>query len=253
MNTENNIAHPDHGTASRDAVSFYDELWANTKRVDQHHKCRILAIERALASLPPTVNGSRKILELGSGSGIVAAVLARYGTVTGVDQSSVGVDISRSAIPNGTFIVGTLPDIPVASSDFDVCVMTQVIEHLTPLAQHQVLHNALSKVKPGGSMIVTTPNKPVSNAMRFARGELQPIENWFTALELKTIMQKAGWDVKDTSFAFSFFPVAASRFTAVRAIRFLAYDTLALRRPIERMMSSRPLGDTIVVSAQRPR
>lgn len=51
MKTENNIPHPDHGTTSVDAVTFYDDLWANTNRVDQHHKCRILAIERALAKL----------------------------------------------------------------------------------------------------------------------------------------------------------------------------------------------------------
>ena len=253
MNTDNKIAHPDHGaTPLVDAVSFYDDLWANTKRVDQHHKCRILAIERALGNLPPVNKGARQILELGSGSGIVAAVLARYGAVTGVDQSSVGVDISKKTVPGGTFVVGTLPDIPVRRSDFDVCVMTQVIEHLTPAAQREVLHNVLAKVKPGGAMIVTTPNKPVSNAMRFARGELQPIENWFNAKELQELLKNSGWKVKHTSFAFSFFPVAASRFVGARALRFSAYDVLGLRRPIERIMSSSSRGDTIVVTAQRP-
>ena len=252
MITKNNIAHPDHGTASHDAVNFYDELWANTKRVDQHHKCRMLAIERALANLPSSHNGVQKILELGSGSGIVAAMLSRYGIVTGVDQSSVGVAISTKAIPNGTFVVGTLPDIPVKESGFDVCVMTQVIEHLSPAAQNEVLHNAYTKVKSGGTMIVTTPNKPISNAMRFARGELQPIENWFNAEELQSLLQKTGWIVKDTTFSFSFFPVSASRFVAVRALRFLAYDILGLRRMIENLMQRRPRGDTIVIMAQRP-
>ena len=252
MNTENNIAHPDHGkTPSQDAVSFYDDLWANTKRIDQHHKCRILAIERALSNLPTVISGTRQILELGSGSGIVAAVLARYGVVTGVDQSSVGIDISRKTVPSGTFVVGTLPDIPVKRSDFDVCVMTQVIEHLTPAAQREVLRNAITKVKPGGAIIITTPNKPVSNAMRFARGELQPIENWFDAKELRELLKESSWKVKDTSFAFSFLPVAASRFVGARALRFLAYDLLGLRRPIEHIMSSQSRGDTIVVTAQR--
>lgn len=253
MNTDNKITHPDHGTTSLvDAVSFYDDLWANTKRVDQHHKCRILAIERALGSLPPVSKGSRQILELGSGSGIVAAVLARYGIVTGVDQSSVGVDIAKRTVVGGTFVVGKLPDIPVKRADFDVCVMTQVIEHLTPAAQREVLRNALAKVKPGGTLIVTTPNKPVSNAMRFARGELQPIENWFNAKELQDLLVDTGWQIKDTSFAFSFFPVAASRFVAVRMLRYLAYDVLGLRRLIEHTVSSHPRGDTIAITAHRP-
>lgn len=253
MKTEINIPHPDHGTTpSVDAVTFYDDLWANTKRVDQHHKCRILAIERTLAKLPRKNNETRHILELGSGSGIVAAVLARYGTVTGVDQSSVGVDISKTNVPGGAFVVGSLPDIPVTRNDFDVCVMTQVIEHLSPAAQREVLRNALTKVKSGGAIIVTTPNKPISNAMRFARGELQPIENWFNAKELEDLLRNSGWIVEETSFAFSFFPVASSRFFAVRALRYLAYDLLCLRGPIEKLMQNRPRGDTIVLTAARP-
>ena len=253
MKTENNIPHPDHGTTpSVDAVTFYDDLWANTNRVDQHHKCRILAIERALAKLSGKNTNAQHILELGSGSGIVAAVLARYGTVTGVDQSSVGVEISKKSISDGTFVVGTLPDIPVTRNDFDICVMTQVIEHLSTVAQHEVLRNAFVKVKPGGSIIVTTPNKPVSNAMRFALGELQPIENWFNAKELGDLLRKTGWTVKETIFAFSFFPVASSRFLAVRALRYLAYDLLCLRGPIEKVMENYPRGDTIVITATRP-
>ena len=253
MNTENNMTHPDHGsTSSVDAVMFYDDLWANTKRVDQHHKCRILAIERALETLPPRSNGTRHILELGSGSGIVAAVLSRYGAVTGVDQSSVGVDISKKSIAGGTFVVGTLPDIPVTRADFDIVVMTQVIEHLSPIAQLEVLSNSLAKTKLGGTIIVTTPNKPVSNAMRFARGELQPIENWFNAKEIQDLLEDSGWIVKNTSFAFSFFPVNSSRFIAVRALRYLVYDILRLRKLIESMMSIHPRGDTIVITARRP-
>jgi 2-polyprenyl-3-methyl-5-hydroxy-6-metoxy-1,4-benzoquinol methylase len=252
VNTKNNISHPDHGTTtSVDAVEFYDDLWANTTRIDQHHKCRILAIERVLAKLLKNSKGTPTILELGSGSGIVAAVLSKYGSITGVDQSSVGVDISRNNVAGGTFVVGTLPDIPVNRKDFDVCVMTQVIEHLSESAQYEVLQNSLAKVKPGGMIIVTTPNKPVSNAMRFARGELQPLENWFAATEIENLLKKSGWRVLETSFAFSFFPITASRSIVFRGLRYLSYDLLFLRRPIEWAMSRFPRGDTIVTVAQR--
>ncbi len=253
MSTKQNSSHPDHGTASVDAVSFYDDLWANTSRIDQHHKCRILAIERVLEKLLKNNAGSPQILELGSGSGIVAEVLAKYGAVTGVDQSSVGVDISRKNIPNGTFMVGSLPDIPVSRNDFDVCIMTQVIEHLSESAQREVLKNILAKVKPGGALIVTTPNKPVSNAMRFARGELQPIENWFNATELEELLRKSGWTVHETTFAFSFFPIMSSRSFVFRGLRYLTYDLIYLRRLIEGVMSRYPKGDTIVTVARRPR
>jgi SAM-dependent methyltransferase len=245
------VQQQERDTSAVDAVRFYDDLWRKTRRVDQHHKCRIVAIERMIASLPRNGRLVGHILELGSGSGIVAAVLARYGDVTGVDQSSVGVEIARRSV-KGKFVVGTLPEIPVEEESFDLCVMTQVIEHLSPGAQVQVLRNAWRKVKPGGALLVTTPNRPVSTAMRFARGELQPVENWFDTVELRELLMKTGWRPGETMYAFSFFPVAASRFTWVRALRFLAYDVLHLRQPIERIFARSGYGDTIVSMAYRP-
>lgn len=232
------------------SVAFYDALWGRTWRLDQHHKCRIHAIERMLALVPTPTSGRRRILELGCGAGQIARVLARYGDVTGIDQSAVGIARAREVAP-GEYLVATLPDIPVADERFDVCVLSQVIEHFEPAAQEMLLANARRKLRPGGHLIVTTPNRPVSAAMRFPPGELQPIENWLDQAELTELLRRLGWSVVRTRFAFSFLPVTASKFLPLRLVRFLLYDLLRLRDMIEDRLAERGAGDCVVVLATR--
>ena len=236
--------------SSETSVRFYDTLWATERRVDQHHKCRIHAIARMLERVPPPADRERRLLELGCGSGMVAALLARYGAVTGIDQSEVGIAAAR-ARTRGTFVVGMLPEIALDEGDFDVCVMSQVIEHFADANQALLLRNAARKVKAGGHLIVTTPNRPVSSRMQFRPGELQPIENWLEPAALHELLRRTGWRPVSTRFAFNFLPVWASRDVRLRALRFAAYDVLRLRNPIEDALAHRGRGDCTVVLAEK--
>lgn len=237
-------------TSTQASIDFYDTLWSATTRVDQHHKCRGRAIENIMRALPAPTDRCRAILELGCGSGIISALLARHGDVTGIDQSSAGVEAARASVA-GRFEIGMLPDIAIDARDFDVCVLTQVIEHFTDDNQMALLQNARAVVRPGGHLILTTPNRPVSERMRFARGELQPIENWLDTADLHALLAKAGWRVLQTSYAFNFLPVLASRLPVFRGARYLAYDVLGLRNVVEGLLESRPGGDTTVVLATK--
>ncbi len=236
-------------TSTQASIDFYDTLWSATTRVDQHHKCRGRAIENIMRALPAPADRRRRIIELGSGSGIISALLARYGEITGLDQSSAGVEAARAAVPGGRFEIGILPDVKIDARDFDVCVLTQVIEHFSDENQTTLLQNARAIVRPGGHLIITTPNRPISERMRFARGELQPIENWLDTAGLHALLAKTGWRVQQTSYAFNFLPVLASRLPVFRGARYLAYDLLGLRDMVEGLLERRPGGDTTVVLA----
>ena len=235
-------------TTTQASIDFYDTLWSATTRVDQHHKCRGRSIENILRALPVPTDHRRTILELGCGSGIISALLARYGDVTGLDQSRAGVEAARASV-KGRFEIGILPDIGIDTRDFDVCVLTQVIEHFSDENQTKLLENARALVRPGGHLILTTPNRPISERMRFAKGELQPIENWLDTAGLHALLAKTGWRVEQTSYAFNFLPVLASRLPVFRGARYLAYDVLRLRNVVEGLLESRPVGDTTVVLA----
>jgi len=236
--------------AASTSVAFYDALWARTWRLDQHHKCRMRAIERMLARLPRPPARRARLLELGCGAGQVSRMLARHGDVTGIDQSPVGIERARATAP-GEYHVAVLPMIPVPDEAFEVCVLSQVLEHFAPGEQTALLVNVRRKVRPGGHLVVTTPNRPVSMAMRFRAGELQPVENWLEPAELTALLGRCGWSVVQVRFAFSFLPVAASRYPMLRVLRFLVYDVLRLRDRIEESLAQRGRGDCTVVLARR--
>ena len=241
------IEHPaGKSLVTESSVPFYDALWTRTKRADQHHKCRMHVIDRLLAALPP-LDHPRRILELGCGSGIVSEFLAAHGEVTGVDQSPVGIEKARSRC-QGTFIVGTLPELSVPG-EFDLCVLTQVIEHFNDRDQVRLLQNARRVVRAGGHLIVTTPNRPVASRVYLRPGEPEPIENWLALDGLQSLLRQTGWEPGTTRFAFSFLPVLASRYQLARAARFLMYDVLRLRTMIEDLTSPLAVGDCVAVLA----
>lgn len=238
-------------TSNDTSVQFYDALWRRTNRMDQHHKCRIRGIEKMIERLPATGSARLRILEPGCGSGLVSEVLSRYGEVTGIDQSPVGVETARRHV-RGRFSVGVLPDLETRESEFDLCVLSQVLEHCEITDQVKLLENVHEKVRRGGHVIVTTPNKNVATRVRLRPGEREPIENWLSPEELRELLDRAGWEVRVTRFLFSFFPILASRYRLVRALRYLSYDVLRLRNVVEDLASPYGFGDcTIVLAVKR--
>jgi len=231
-----------------ESVAFYDTLWTRTHRVDQHHKCRMRAIESMLRVA--RLRSGARILEPACGSGIISDLLARYGEVTGIDQSRVGIAKACARV-RGRFIVGTLPQFPTLETDFDICVLSQIIEHFGDADRILLMRNVHEKIRPGGHLIVTTPNRPVSSSVRLAAGEREPIENWLDVTELHQLLAETGWRVLATRFAFNFFPVFASRHAWVRALRYVVYDVLRLRNVVEDFTASFGRGDCTVVLAVR--
>lgn len=241
------MSMPDNEVPS---VDFYDSLWARTHRVDQHHKCRAHAIRKFLTLILGDRTEPFKILEPGCGSGIISKTLADFGEVTGIDQSTVGIRKAKQAV-TGRFIIDSLPDFEVNDIHFDVCVLSQVLEHFQNDEQVRLLRNIHSHVREGGYLIIATPNQYISSRMTFKPGELQPIENWLTLQSLTRLLESTGWHVEKVIFSFSFFPILMSRFPWLRPIRYLLYQVLHLRGFAEDLMESWGIGDCTMALAVR--
>ena len=103
-------------------------------------------------------NKDIKILEIGSGLGYLTYSLNKEGYCT------VGVDISNEAISRSCKLYGDYyeaGDIFVISGNrkkqYDCVIMTELIEHVVnPI---KFIECALSMLKDGGKLIITTPNK----------------------------------------------------------------------------------------------
>ncbi len=106
----------------------------------------------------------KKLIEFGCATGAAANLLADYGfNVYSTDVSRYAVDMAKKNYPDIKFSVQDMQKLFTRDRDFDIVVAFDVIEHLKD--PKIALMNAYKILKPGGSIILTTPNdyKHMSN------------------------------------------------------------------------------------------
>src|SRR6185369_6112929 len=120
------------------------------------HRCKLLAIDRHL----PARSGDR-ILDLGCGSGVVANHLASAGgRVTAIDGNVEAIRFASTQfrLPNLEFRAGLLEDLVLPAESFDRVYCLEVVEHLYQHQIHELLAKVLWLLRPGGRLLLTTPN-----------------------------------------------------------------------------------------------
>lgn len=133
------------------------------------------------------------VLEAGSGEGYGANMIADVATrVIGLDYDTSAVEHVRAAYPRVEMIQGNLADLPLVDASVDVVVNFQVIEHLWD--QGQFLRECLRVLRPGGQLLISTPNR-----ITFSPGRDTPLNPFHTrelnATELAELLEQAGFRV----------------------------------------------------------
>lgn len=120
-------------------------------------------------------SGNGRLLEVGCGDGDFLSMAEAEGwQVTGVEYSQAACERARGRLKNGEVIRGELSQAALPADQFDLCVISDVLEHVrAPLDFLQEIHRVL---KPGGALFVATPSIDSWSA-RFLR------QNW---MEFKT-------------------------------------------------------------------
>ncbi len=98
-----------------------------------------------------------RLLEIGCGDGdfLVTAQAAGW-QVTGVDYSASACEKARLRLNHGEVLCGELQPDRFAAEQFDLCVLSDVIEHVrSPLDFLKEIHRLL---KPGGTLFIATPS-----------------------------------------------------------------------------------------------
>lgn len=118
------------------------------------------AVYRWVAQQPALVRDAT-VVEAGSGEGYGADLLRAAGArmVLALEHDEVTARHSASAYPSVATARANLAAIPVAHATADLLVCLQVVEHLWDL--RGFLRDAVRVLRPGGTAVVSTPNRPV--------------------------------------------------------------------------------------------
>ena len=141
-------------------------------------------------------NQAGRLLEVGCGDGDFLELAENHGwEVTGVEYSAVACDRARQRLKRGKVIQGELAPGSFAEEQFDLCVLSDVLEHVrSPL---QFLREAHRVLRPGGTLFIATPSTDSwsarllrQNWMEFKAEHLV----YFDSQTLQTALIKAGFE-----------------------------------------------------------
>lgn len=119
-----------------------------------YQRCQF-AYEYAL----PVIKG-KKVLDVGCGNAYGTALMAKDALeITGVDYDQATINDNKNkyaGITNLNFKQGAVPPLPLPDFSYDVVTAFQFIEHIEN--RKVFLKECLRVLKPGGILLVTTPN-----------------------------------------------------------------------------------------------
>ena len=141
----------------------------------------ILGYLRSLGLERPT------ILDMGCGMGWFAARLARFGPTTGIDLCEEAIARAKSKFPQVTLMAGNVLRMTLPEKHFDVVVSQEVIAHVPD--QSGYVERAARVLKPGGYLILTTPNPLVHKRVSWAPIPPGHIEQWLSRRNLKCLLR----------------------------------------------------------------
>jgi SAM-dependent methyltransferase len=135
---------------------------------------------------------SIRILEIGSGSGYLTYSIAQRGfTITGLDVSAQAIENATRLYGNHYLCADLFAYSRAHAEQFDLVIMTEVIEHVT--APRDFLAAAQRLLKPGGRLLVTTPDRAAFPAGAVWQTEYPPVHYWwFTSRAFEVLAAQLG-------------------------------------------------------------
>jgi SAM-dependent methyltransferase len=208
---------------------------------------------RMLAAALDDAPAPARILDLGCGDGAAASLAAQRNP----GHHLIGFDWSAGALGRArrlglTVVRSGVDPIPVASGSVDVVIMSELIEHLVDT--DSALDEALRVLRPGGSLLLSTPNLAAWYNRGLVALGVQPI---FSEVSLRGVYGRPGHVVAGHLHLFTRGALvgllAARGFTriGVRGARY--HDVPRPLRPVDRAFCAWPAAASILlVHARKP-
>ncbi|MCK5617243.1 class I SAM-dependent methyltransferase [Candidatus Pacearchaeota archaeon] len=99
-----------------------------------------------------------KLLDAGCGKGHTGESVSKYcKSYYGFDLSSSAIKLAKERLPHGSFLTGSLKNLPYKTNYFDCVICSEVIEHIP---EYKKAIKELSRVtKKGKYVLITLPNR----------------------------------------------------------------------------------------------
>jgi 2-polyprenyl-3-methyl-5-hydroxy-6-metoxy-1,4-benzoquinol methylase len=135
-------------------VGYYDTIFQRRKGAQSkwHH----LKFQRVARELP----AEGQYLDVACGPGTFIGTVSSQLFCTGVDIAAAQIDYASKHYGNPTkkFQMMEPGRLPFPDATFDVVTSVELIEHISPAEAAQLFLECKRVLKPGGKLIVTTPN-----------------------------------------------------------------------------------------------
>lgn len=107
-------------------------------------------------------------LDIGCGAGLLTEPLARQGhRMTGIDGATDAITVAQSRATaerlDVTYMLGEIPHATIKKNAFDFVTALEIIEHVDD--PRAFLHSAVSCLKPGGTLFLSTLNRTLKSRL----------------------------------------------------------------------------------------
>jgi 2-polyprenyl-3-methyl-5-hydroxy-6-metoxy-1,4-benzoquinol methylase len=135
-------------------VGYYDEVFRRQRGTQSKwHHLKFRRVAREL-------EGRRHVLDVGCGPGTMIGSLKGKHESVGTDLSTRQIEYARTTYGStkARFYASTPAQLPPEEGPFDAVTLVELIEHLDPVVVEATIDEALERLRPGGKLILTTPN-----------------------------------------------------------------------------------------------
>ena len=135
-------------------AGYYDEVFSRRRGVQSKwHHLKFRRVAREL-------EGYARVLDVGCGPGTLAGNFGAGHDWAGTDLSTRQIEYATRTYgaTGARFYRRTPATVPAGEGPFDAVTMVELIEHLAPAEVDETVGQALGRLRPGGKLVITTPN-----------------------------------------------------------------------------------------------